>query len=257
MDLTWLTESKLLLAVLAGFGGILATLLTQQLLNRRSLLTYYAQHMRVGMSADDKIYGNVRVTWNESPVANLFLSTIHLRNASNRDLTDVKVIAFSNDADLLTENAALLDTTQLLHYTTDFESRLQVPPGEQPTDEQFRLYRARREYSLPTFNRGQAIRMQFLAAAHEATGPSIWLDIVHPGVRLQYRDVPPEFLGAPKQPATYVGLSITAIAVVMLVSASDNTWLVGLCSFVLGLMFMVPGALAIRAWRQVQTWLAG
>ena len=71
MDTSTLIDSKIFIAIASALGGIIVAVITQCLLNKRGLFTYYVFHSRVGLSAEDAIYGSVKVTWNENPVSHL------------------------------------------------------------------------------------------------------------------------------------------------------------------------------------------
>jgi hypothetical protein len=99
---------KVFIAVASAVGSILITLLTQQVLNRRGRFRYFVSHYSVGVSADDAIFGSVRVTWNDNPVLNLFSSTAELVNESMRDYANVRVRVFTSDTILLTERTEIV-----------------------------------------------------------------------------------------------------------------------------------------------------
>ncbi len=63
MDFT-IFQNTVFVGFLTFLGGIVATVTAQRILNKRSLLTYFVNHVRVGMSAEDKIFGSVKGTWN-------------------------------------------------------------------------------------------------------------------------------------------------------------------------------------------------
>ena len=96
-------DNQFILAAVSVISGVAITLLTQRILEKRGLLTYFVRHSRIGVSADDAIFGIVRVTWNGNMVANLYSSTVELRNESLTDFDNVVVRVFSNDTVLLTE----------------------------------------------------------------------------------------------------------------------------------------------------------
>ena len=104
MDLT-LLDNRLIVALIAAVVGAVLTRLTQRVPNKRGLFTYFVRHDRIGLSADDAVFGNVQVTWNNNPVANLYLSTVELRNESLNDYEDVVVRVFTNDTVLLTSRS--------------------------------------------------------------------------------------------------------------------------------------------------------
>lgn len=76
MDLSFI-NGKYFLGIASGFGGVILTLLTQYILNKRGLFNYSVRHDRVSVSADDAVFGSVRVTWNGNPVGNLFCQPLN------------------------------------------------------------------------------------------------------------------------------------------------------------------------------------
>src|SRR3990172_7916169 len=181
MGFTFL-ENRLVVVLLSAVVGAILTLLTQRILNKRGLFTYFVRHNRVGVSADDLIFGTVQVTWNNNPVANLYPSTVELRNESLKDYENVNLRVYSSDTILLTERTEILGTTRFLQWSEEFLRKLMVPTGTQPTELQKNLHASQREYLIPTMNRDQVVRLTFLNVAKPEKQPSIWLDVLHKGV---------------------------------------------------------------------------
>ena len=121
-------NNPFILALLSVILGGVITLVTQRILKKRSLLTYFVQHSRVGVSADDSIFGIVRVTWNDNVVANLYSSTLELRNESLKDFDNIIARVFTNNTILLTERTEILGTTRSLKWTTDFPNSSKYKP---------------------------------------------------------------------------------------------------------------------------------
>ena len=187
MNLETTLNNRFILILLSAISGVVITLITQKILGKRSLLTYFVQHNRVGVSTDDSIFGIVRVTWNDNVVPNLYSSTLELRNESLKDYGNIVVRVFTNNTILLTERTEILGTTHSLKRSADFSQQLNVQPGAQPTAAQRNLYGRQREYLIPTLNRGQAVRLTFLNAASSDQPPAIWLDILHKGIKVKFR----------------------------------------------------------------------
>lgn len=103
MNILQLLQSEYISIIAGGFGGIVTAWLTQRVLNKRGVFTYSVTHTRVGITAEDDIFGNVAVSWNGNPVQNLYLSTIEMKNESMNDYENVIVSAFTNDSTLMTE----------------------------------------------------------------------------------------------------------------------------------------------------------
>ena len=133
MDFSTLLENKLLLTAISGLSGVVLTLVTQRILGKRGLFTYFVWHNRVGVSADDAVFGTVRVTWNGNVVPNLYSSTVELRNESLADYQNVVVRVFSNDTRLLSERADLMGTTRILEWSEEFLPSV-GSPARNPAD---------------------------------------------------------------------------------------------------------------------------
>lgn len=257
MDIDTLINSKIFIALASAFGGIAVSVITQKWLNRRSIFSYYVFHNRVGLSADDEIYGSVKVTWNDNPVARLYLSTIELINESSSDFDSVAVRIFTNNSLLLTQRTELSDTTRILDFTDEYKKEILVPEGEQPTEPQLDLYRRRRDYIIPIMNRGQKVRFEFLNAAKTDEEPTIWLEILQKGICCKYRIAHQQFMGVPQPTAALVGSVVGFIAIILILLYTSNLWVAGILSYIIGLVVLVPGACTIKIYRKIRAWYAG
>lgn len=256
MDLTFL-DNRLFVGLISGVLGVTLTLITQRILGKRGLFTYFVRHTQVGVSSDDRIFGTVRVTWNDNPVGNLYSSTVELRNDSLKDYDNVTVRVFTNDTKLLTERTEIVGTTHNLSWTDEFSERLAVRTGTIPTSDQQSLVAAQRDYVIPTMNRGQVVRLSFLNAASSDKQPSLWLDILHKGVKLKFRVPPKEFLGIPQPAAVVVGAAIGCIFLGLVIWLVNTVWIAALLCLLYGLLVMLPGALAIKLWSKFRDLLGG
>ena len=250
-------QNRLIVALLSLVVGAIITLLIQRILNKRGLFTYFVSHVRVGISADDAVFGTVRATWNDLPVDNLYVSSVELRNASLKDYENVVVKVFTNNTSLLTEGTGIVGTTRILKWTEEFGNSVAVPAGSKPTAAQWNLHASEREYLIPTMNRGQGVSFTYLNAAKTAQEPAIWLDILHKGVKTKFRIPQPEFLGVPQRSAAQVG-SVLGISVVALVIVTVETlWIAAVLSFLFGLLVLLPGAASIKLWRRLRDLFGG
>ena len=256
MDLSFL-ENKYLLSVASVAGGVLLTLLTEQILSKRGRFTYLVRHFRVGVSADDAVFGSVRVTWNGNPVANLYSSTVELVNESMKDFENVVVSAFTNDTILLTERTEMVGTASIVNWTDGFRKQLKVAPGQTPSPEQSDLHSRRRDYLVPVMNRGQVIRFHFLNASRTENQPSIWLNIIHKGVKLKFRVPQNQIFGVAQSRATLVGAILGFVLVGFIVTFVDSIWIAALSSLIYGFIAQVPGAWVVRAFRWLRDSLGG
>ena len=257
MELTFLQQNPLIVALLSAVVGAILTLLTQRILNKRGLFTFFVLHYRIGVSADDAVFGTVRVTWNNQPVNNLYLSSIELRNESLKDYENVTVRVHTNDTVLLTERTEIVGTSHMLQWTKDFEHKITVPPSSQPTSSQQKLYDSQREYVIPTMNRGQRVRLTYLNAAKTGQQPTISVDILHAGVKTKFRVAQSEFFGVPQSTAAWIGSASGVVFVAVVIAIVETSWLAAVVSFLYGLIVLVPGAGLIRLWRWLRDSFGG
>jgi len=257
MDIATIIQSKYLIAALSGIGGIFATIFIQNWLNRRALFTYNVFHNQVGLSADDAIYGSVKVTWNNNPIARLYLSTIELSNESSKDFESVVVRVFTNNTNLLTQSSQIIGTTRILEFSEGYQERISVPTGEEPTEDQFHLYCRQREYLIPTMNRGQKVKIEFLNAADTDERPCILLEILQKGIICKFKVAQQLFMGVPQQTAALVGSIVGLFTILIMLYYMNNIWLSGVAVYFIGLIVLVPGAYTIKIYRKVKKWLAG
>ena len=107
MDISIIINSKIFIGIVSAVGGIAVTVMAQYILNKRGIFSYNVFHNRVGISTEDAIYGSVKVTWNENPVAHLYLSTVELTNQSMKDYESVVVRIYASNTQLLTQRTEI------------------------------------------------------------------------------------------------------------------------------------------------------
>jgi len=246
--------------VVSGLS-IVSTLILSQIANRiwhkRGLLTYFVRHSRIGGSGDDSAFGSVRVTWNNSPVIDLYLSTVELINHSLKDYENVIVRAFSNDTTILTERTEISGSVRSLSWSPDFSRLLAHPLDQPPTDNQIALYSRQREFLIPVLNRGQIVRFHFLNAPKTQSQPTLWLDILHKGVKVKFQVPQPEIMGVPQTTAARIGIILGVAFLTWIIASVESVWLAALLAFMYGLVAQIPGAFLVRAWRQMKEWFGG
>lgn len=176
-----------------------------------------------------------------------------MRNESLRDYAGVVVRVWSWNSQLLSEHTEIVGTTHVLNWTHEFSSLLTVPESSDPTESQVVTWHARRDYLVPTFNRGQIVRLVLLNSAMGDDDPEVLLDIQHPGVRLEYREVTQQFWGVPHNAAALVGTLTGGVVVGILAQTIDSLPLVVALSYLYGVIVVAPGALLVRAWRWLRS----
>ena len=111
---------------------------------------------------------------------------------------------------LLTEKTEIIGTSHTLYWTEDLLNCLAVAPGSEPPDTQWGLYACQREYLIPTMNRGQTVCLTYLNTTSTQQEPTIWIDILHKGVRTELRVPQPEISGVPQNLRSYSQIWCTA-----------------------------------------------
>ena len=250
-------NNKLILAIVAALLGGIVTIFTQRWLNRRALFTYSISHSQIGLSAEDAVYGSVKITWNNNLVYRLYLSTIELTNQSTRDFGSVIVRAFTDNTALLTEKTHVVETTRVLEWTEEYKRKVAVPVGSKPTDIQNNLSWHNREYIIPTMNRGQTIRFESLNAAKSEGQPAIWLDVLHKGVRCKFRPEQDQFAGVSQPTAALVGTLVGLTLVVLILMYVSNPPIAAILSYLIGLLAILPGAFTIKGYQKIRNWFVG
>ncbi len=257
MQLQDFTSNPYLFSAISAVGGIVLTVLTQRILNRRSLFTYYVRHVKIGTTVDDPIFGSIRVTWNDAPIEHLYTSTVEFLNESANDYENLTLTVFTNDCYLLSEATAVLDTTQILKFTDSFKQKLASFTGDSAVDDRLNLIMQRREYAIPTMNRRHLIRLVYLTESKTAEQPTVWLDLVHKGVLLRFRIPKPEFLGVPTNSAAMSGLVVGIFLIPLLMGYVSNIWILTYASFGLGAFAMVLGVVVLKIGRSFKTYFGG
>lgn len=69
-------ENQLLASILLLLVGAIITLVFTKLSAKTGILRYFITFNKVGISADDQVFGSVRLTWQGHEVRNLYLCTI-------------------------------------------------------------------------------------------------------------------------------------------------------------------------------------
>lgn len=252
-DLSQLIDNKAILSLLSAIiGGFIGNLIAV-LRARVKTLEYSVTHDRVAVSADDAIFGSIRVTWQNVNVTSLYSSRVTLENPTGSNFTNLKIKVFTTDTLLLGERTEISGTSYSLRWTDDLQEQLRVAAGETPTQEQFRIYNHLREYTIPVLNRAQRVLMTYLTVPTGSQSPIISLDLLHEGVRVQHRAVVPHVHGVPVRVAVASGL-VTCIAVLVLSSLFlAEPWAAATVCLATGLFAQSIGAFLYRGFRLIKS----
>ena len=248
-DVSQLLDSKTLISLVSALvGGMLGGLLTV-LRNRVKTLEYTARHDRLAFAVNDARFGAVQVTWNGHNVVNLFSSRVEVENQTSKDLSGLRLKVYTGtETLLLSERPEMPGTAHALAYTPEYAASLAVAPAAQPTEQQLQTFLHSREYVVPVLNRGQRVVFTYLTSVPGGNqGPSVWIDLLHQGVKIQYRSTGPQVHGAPFRAALLVGLLAAVCTLVLASLLISEPWAAGLICLVVGLIAQSIGAMLYRA----------
>lgn len=252
-DIQQLFDNKFLISGISILGGALIGNFIAVYRSRIKVLEYTVTHDRIGLSADDAIFGNVRVTWQGHEVTNLYSSVVTVLNGTTVDYTNLKLKVYTGSTLLLTERTEISGTTHILKWAPEYAALLQIPAGRVPTDQQLNTHRHSREYLVPVLNRGQRAVMHFLTTVpSQNEKPGIWVDLLHPGAQIEFRLLTQQIHGVPVRLALPLGL-LASLAVLLGVSfLLTEVWAAALISLVIGLIAQSIGAWIYRAIRFIK-----
>jgi hypothetical protein len=252
-------ESKIIISLVSLVIGGMLTALATYIRNRLRTLEYRVFHDRVAFAADDTTFGNVRVTWNDKEVRNLFVCTAVLDNSTSKDYSDLKVKVYTgNDSLLLTQYVELVGTTCIPQFTDEFKKAVHLDDGQQPTEQQINIYHHSREFLIPILNRGQKLLVRFLVTAPNAPqGPAIWMESLHPGLKLKYAPNHNQILGVSVKITVPMAISISLLTFLICMFFVSEVWIAAsLCTFV-GLFAQHIGAIIYRTIKPIYKALLG
>ena len=120
-------NDKLVVALVAAAAGMLGTLLVGALRARSARFRYSTRVDRIGTSADDPVFGAVRVQWRDNDVRNLlYIAVVEIENVSSKDFEAVPLKIYAgNDTLLLNERTRIIGSPNIVPWSPDFNARLQ------------------------------------------------------------------------------------------------------------------------------------
>src|SRR5690554_3168155 len=130
MTILEILKSEYLSIIFGGIAGLATAWLTQRVLNRRGVFSYFVYHNKIGVSSNDPIFGKVSVTLNYSPNQHLYLSKIEFKNESLNDYENVVIQTYTDDTKLLNESTHVVDSPKILELTEDYKQKIRVNEGQ-------------------------------------------------------------------------------------------------------------------------------
>lgn len=256
--LDWLHDNGLMSLISAGVGGVIAVLLGAL---RRSIQTvsYSVVNNQVGISANDRIHGEVRVTYRGNPLRNLHMSIITVTNTTARDLDEFTfTVCAGQDTLLMTEETAIDGQPYAIAYSDDYRNSLALSSGQEPTDAQGRIYTARREYTVKGFNRKQSAIVRILCHVPNFDHPPrVWVATRQTGLKVTPLPTGPHFMGVPVKLSATVGLAVSVLTLAVVIWLAKSPWVAAAICMIVGLFAQVIAAGIIKTVRAIRNLLAG
>ena len=236
-----------LLLILIGVG---IDRLVSARMAKRAKFRWSARVDRVGLSADDPVFGSVQVQWGGGAVRNLYMAMLELENTSTRDFENVPLTIYPDVGTLLlNERTVIVNTPEIVKPSPEFAEKVRVEPGKEPTPEQSNLYYTRREYVVPVINRGQLLRFQYLCTRpQDDLIPTVYLNVSTKGVKLVQQAAQNLILKVPVDRARLLGILVTPLVVLATVAYLENIWFIAGLSLFVGWTVQFIGALIGTVW---------
>lgn len=254
-----LINNNLAVSLVSLVVGALITTVVTKLHNKTAVFRYSHRIDRVALSAEDPIFGSVKITWQGQPVRNLYTATIEVENSTTRDFEKVNFKVYTGtDTILLNERTAIINSPYIVEWSPEFKQRLQVPDGQTATPVQLNTYYHSREYFLPVFNRGRKLQFTYLCTKPSADDlPTVFVDTLLPGGRLKFEDPLAVVWGVPIKAAIMRGLIISVVAVVVLGFYLKGVWPAIASAFLVGLFAQLLGTVEYKLERFLKGLIAG
>jgi len=239
-----------LLSAFFGLLGATITFLAQRYRGRVKTLEYRVAHQSIGVSAEDATHGKIEVTWRGTPVANLYLSTLTVKNDTSADFKDLIVVVWSpNETIILTEQYDMPDSAFLPQAKKEYAEAIFAASGGDP-DKVPETFYHRREYVFGVFNRGKTIKIHYLTSVPHGGTPFVWMNTEQQGLESQFRPTVPEAWGVPVKSAGVWGIGLSLLLLPVIYAFTSKGWGVSL-GWVAGATSFAIGAMVLRICRAI------
>ena len=246
-----LIKNPLIVSLISATVAVLLTVLVSKVTHKTAVLRYSVRVDRVGMAADDAIFGSIRITWKEKDVRNLYTATLEVENATTRDYENLELLVYSErETILLNERTRVADSPYAIGWSDKFINAMKAPEGAKPTQAQLNRYNHEREYVVPAFNRGQKVFFTYLCTRpFDDRVPLVWVSTLTPGVKLKYNAHSNVVLGVPVTITLWRGLIVSVLAVTGCGLFLSNIWIAAIIAMIVGLTVHFIGALEYKVER--------
>ena len=247
-----MSENQYMISLFSLIIGALLANTISSIRNKTGKFGYTIETNRIGLAADDAVFGTVRITWQDRDVRNLYLCTIELENLSSRDYEDIQFRVYSaNDTLLLNERTEVVGSPYIVSWEDSFKERMRTEEGEKATKSQSEEYTHNRYYTLPVLNRGQRVIFSFLCTKPgDDIEPNVSISTPSKGVKLKRLPAPHITIrpiwGVPIFRAIIRALILAVFVVFLCGIFIDNIWAASILSMAFGLTGQIFGAALYR-----------
>jgi hypothetical protein len=259
MELPDVFRSQLAVSLISLAVGALLMILTTKLLSKRAKLRYSTRIDRLAITADDPIFGSVKVLWRDQPVRNLHMASVEIENTSNRDFENVEFKVYTGkETFLLNERTSIVGTPYIVKWSDGFMGSFTVAPGATPSASQWDIYNHSREYHVPVLNRSQVLQLSyFCTRPGDDAPPTIFVSTQLKGAKLQHQLRSNVVIGVPVEVAAARGLVVAGVVFVVCGLYLRSVWAASGISMLTGLLAHLFGAIEFKAQRWLRNLIAG
>lgn len=259
MHFSELISSNLGVAIVSLLAGSLITAAGTKIRGKRARLRYSARTDRLALSADDPVFGAVRVTWGGQAVRNLHMVSIEIENTSSRDFESVDFNVYTDQGtNLLNERTSIVGTPCIVAWADPFRAAVSVPQGSVATPAQLNTYYHSREYRVPVLNRGQLLQLNYLCTRPNDDGqPAVFVSTHLKGARLEHEGRLNLLFGVPANITLSRGLAVSVVTLLLCGYLLRNVWAAGIICMTVGFSAQLLGWVAYKIERWFRELIAG
>lgn len=230
-----------------AYAGSVITILYGRWASRTSVIEYKISNLRVGVSVNDAVFGNTEVLHAGNRVGSVTYTTLRAKNSTRKDFSNFRLKVFSDPKNYFANVQGVKNGS-----LTVFSFSAKCSQDIAKSGAIFCV-----EYEIPVFNRNEEIEFRVLAVnPHGEAMALAWLSLDEPGMQLKMTSNVEQFWGTPRNTSAIVGLVLTGLLLIPISFYSNShgwpNWSVNLLAWLAGSFCLVPGAIAIRAFRRVR-----
>ncbi|WP_417451618.1 hypothetical protein [Kordiimonas sp.] len=256
-------DHPITLLVIGALVGAFLNYVFLKFQNKTSVLGFTRSVVRVAVSAEDALFGSIRVMLGEQQVRNLFLCTIEVENMSSTDQENVKFKVYTgNDTCLYNVSAVVMDTPYAIPLTDEFTEFLKIPEGQQVSQVQLDRVRHERDYQVVALNRDQKLKFTCLCQKlNDDNDPYVTISTPNKGIRLKEQKQPFEVLnpifGVPVARARVRAVLLAVPVIFICGLLIDNIWISLSVVLLYGLLALACGSIFYKIERAIRSFVAG